>query len=303
MSDPNPVNVLWVEKHRPTALDQMALDPENRKVLESFIEAGEIPHLLLIGPPGSGKTTIARILYRTLDAKHLVLNASSERGIDMIREKVGSFVQSVYGEGRNIVFLDEADAMTADAQTALRNLMEAHAEISRFILSGNYPHKIIGPIQDRCFTLTIGRPPLKERFRILTEVLKAEGIEADPQVAVTYAERFPSLRKMLTSVQRAWLAAENGALPPAEGGSTAGGGELYDLMIRKDWTGLRHLTSSGGFDPTQGLRDLFWAIPDDHEQAGFLRHVIGKGVHESSFTPDPVILFLGVVAEAMEGLD
>jgi len=278
----------------------MALEDELRSVLQAFIDAEEIPHLLLIGPAGSGKTTIARILTRALDCRVLSLNASAERGIDVVRQKIAAFVTALGVARWNIVFLDEADAMTADAQTAMRNLVELYADTSRFILTGNYPYKIIGPIQSRCQVLTMGRPPLQERFRILDTVLRAEDIESTPHITLSYAERYPDLRQMLMAAQRAYLG--KGTLHIASQPDNASGTNILDAVTTKNWTALRHMTSDGAFDPGQALRDFFWAIPDNHPRAGFLRHVVGRGVHESGFTPDAIILFLGVCAEVMEGL-
>lgn len=303
MSNSDVVNdVLWTEKYRPTNLADMAMEDENRRVLESYIEGGVIPHLLFIGPAGSGKTTISRILVKSLNCSVLTLNASAERGIDTIREKVGSFVQAMLLGDWNIVFMDEADQLTSDAQGAMRNMMESYSDRARFIFTGNYGHKIIGPIQSRCQVLVFGRPPLKERYRILASVLQKEGVQSMPPVVLGYAEKYPDLRAMLFAAQRAWLGGNKTVLPPATASGPVSGEELFGALVKKQWTTFPRLTATGDFDVQQAFRELFWAIPVEHPKAGFLRHVISKGVHETAFTPDPIILFLGVISEAMEGL-
>jgi hypothetical protein len=198
--------------------------------------------------------------------------------------------------------MDEADQLTSDAQGAMRNMMESYAERARFIFTGNYGHKIIGPIQSRCQVLVFGRPPLKERYRILASVLQQEGVQFMPPVALGYAEKYPDLRAMLFAAQRAWLGGGRTVLPPAQASGPVSGAELFAALTRKQWAEFKKLTTSGDFDVQQAFRELFWAVPDDHPKAGFLRHIIGKGVHETGFTPDPIILFLGVIAECMEGL-
>lgn len=294
-------DVLWTEKYRPQTLEEVAMEPDNRAVIQSYLDAGAIPHTLFIGPPGSGKTTVARILIRSLDCVSLPLNASSERGIDTVRAKIGSFVTALTGRRWNIVFLDEADAMTTDAQTALRNLIESYSDLARFILTANYGHRVIAAIQDRCQVLTFGQPPIKERYKVLTRILKAEGIEFTPAIALGYAERFPSMRRMLWAAQRGSIVG-NKTLPPVTQSGPVAGPELFQMLLAKNWTAFRGLTTKGDFDVQQGLSDLFWAVPDDHARAGQLRELLGRGVHESGFTPDPVVLFLGVVAGAMERL-
>lgn len=293
------MGLLWTEKYRPVQLADMALAPENRAVLQAYLDAGEIPHLLLLGPAGSGKTTVAKIICRTLDCRVLALNASKDRGIDVVRQQIGSFVTAQTDARWNICWLDEADHMTTDAQTAMRNQIESYAARSRFILTGNYGSRIIGPIQSRCQVLHLDRPPLKERYRILERVLKAEGITADTPTTLSYVEKFPDLRQTLMQAQRCVLS--KGKLEPATS-VVVDGAALFANLIKKDWRAMKNLTTTDGFEAQPALRELFYAVPDDHPRAGALRHIIGRGVHETGFTPDPHVLFLGVVAEAMECL-
>ncbi|MET1160180.1 MAG: replication factor C small subunit [Thermoprotei archaeon] len=149
--------LLWAEKYRPRTLDEIVDQEEVVKRLKRFVEEKNMPHLLFAGPPGTGKTTAAHCLAHDLFGENyrqymLELNASDERGIDVIRSKVKEFARTrVPGNiPFKIVLLDEADNMTADAQQALRRLMEMYTASTRFILIANYPSKIIEPIQSRC---------------------------------------------------------------------------------------------------------------------------------------------------------
>ena len=149
--------LLWAEKYRPKTLDEIVDQEDIVNRLKKFVEEKNMPHLLFAGPPGTGKTTAAHCLAHDLFGENyrqymLELNASDERGIDVIRSKVKEFARTrVPGNiPFKIVLLDEADNMTADAQQALRRLMEMYTASTRFILIANYPSKIIEPIQSRC---------------------------------------------------------------------------------------------------------------------------------------------------------
>lgn len=295
-------SVNWTEKHRPTKLEDVALSAEDRALLAKYIEDGEVPNILLVGPPGSGKTTLARILIASLDCTHLPLNASVQRGIDIIREKIGPFVTALTKRRWNIVFLDEADALTTDAQTGLRNPMENFEQRARFIMTANYQFRIIRPLQSRCQVFVLGAPPTKERGRILARILKAEKIAFDGATVMAYAERFEDMRTMIWAAQRAVFSKKATTLPPVSEAGPIDGAQLFELLEAKDYAGFIALTKSSGFDVVQGLRELFKAIPLEHAMAGPLLAKIGRGVHETGFTPDPAVLFLAVVAEAAEVL-
>ena len=149
------LNSIWTEKYRPKTLNEMVLSPDNRNYFSSL--KGEVPNLLFIGTPGIGKTTIAKVIVQDiLKCQYLYINASDENGIDTIRNKVNNFSQTKSFDGNiKIVILDECDGITIDGQRALRNTMEEYSAYTRFILTANYKHKIIPPIQSRaqCFDL------------------------------------------------------------------------------------------------------------------------------------------------------
>lgn len=292
-------DLMWVEKYRPAKLEEMALSPQNRTLLEGYLAAGEIPHLLLCGPSGIGKTTLAKILVAELDCKMLLLNASNERGIETIRVKVGNFVRA-YMKGRwNIVVLDEFDATTSEAQTALRNMMETNANRARFILTANFRHKIIEPIQSRCVSIELTEMEFAERAQVLGRILRAEGIEYEPATVMDFAERYPDLRRMIMSAQTSFMA--HGALVVVAP-SLVTGAEVLAACMAKNWTQCRAWAKMPGLNPHQTLKEMFWAINEDTtDTPAKVAMVVGKAVHESGWSPDPVVQFLGTCAELIYG--
>lgn len=197
---------LWVEKYRPNELWKLVLEQPTRDALESFIKAGEIPHLLLSGITGSGKTTIARILLNSLDCVYLELNASQERGIATVRERVTGFLMAATKRRWKIIFLDEADQLTPDAQAALRNVMEKYAHVSRFILTANFHNQLIEAIRSRCQTFMFR--PIEKRAVItkLMDILSCEKVEAELEDVVRIVDDcYPDIRQIINHAQRCTL--------------------------------------------------------------------------------------------------
>jgi replication factor C small subunit len=174
---------MWVEKHRPQTVRDIRGQAATVERLAAYGEGGTFPHLLFAGPPGTGKTTAALALCSDVFGEKssenlLEMNASDERKLESIRTKVKQFARtSPLGADFKVIFLDEADALTADAQGALRRIMEQYAETCRFILSCNYSSKIIEPIQSRCAVFRF-RPLADDQVRMqIQAVAKSEGIE------------------------------------------------------------------------------------------------------------------------------
>jgi len=174
---------IWVEKYRPVTLQDVAGQPTVTESLTAYIRTGSIPHLLFAGPAGTGKTTCALIIAREIYGdswrdNFKEMNASDERGIDVVRGKIKDFARTApLGDATfKIIFLDEADALTSDAQAALRRTMERYTFTCRFILSCNYSSKIIEPIQSRCVMFRFA--PLRERYmqEYIKKICDIEGV-------------------------------------------------------------------------------------------------------------------------------
>ena len=197
---------LWTEKYRPNDIDGYVFrDNDQKSQVKSWIDEGAIPHLLFSGAPGVGKTTLAKILIKQLeidDYDVLEINASRENSIDTIRDKITGFVQTMpFGEFK-VVLLDEADYISPNGQAALRGVMETYHASARFILTCNYPNRVIPALHSRCQGFHIEKVDLTEFTARVATVLVTEQVEFDLETLDTYVKgTYPDLRKCLNVCQ------------------------------------------------------------------------------------------------------
>ena len=200
------MKTLWVEKYRPNTLEGYVFRDDNQKAqVEGWIKNKTIPHLLFSGAPGVGKTTLAKILLHQLDVEGsdvLEINASRENSVDTIRDKITNFVQTMPFGDFKVVLLDEADYITPNGQAALRGVMEMYHQSARFILTCNYPNRVIPALHSRCQGFHIEKIDKTEFTARVATILVEENVEMDLDTLDTYVKAtYPDLRKCINTVQ------------------------------------------------------------------------------------------------------
>jgi replication factor C small subunit len=203
-------NSLWVEKYRPTTIENYVGNEHLKDKVKSYITNGDVPHLLLYGRAGTGKTTLAKLITKAVDCDHIIINASDENNVDMVRNKVKGFASTIGFKPMKIVILDEFDYMSHNAQAILRNLMETFSKHCRFILTCNYVEKVIEPIQSRCQTFQIVPPTKKDVAIQISKILNSENVKFEPKHLVPIIDAgYPDIRKIINTCQ---LNSHNGEL-------------------------------------------------------------------------------------------
>ena len=196
-------HTLWVEKYRPDLLESYIGNEHLKSKIKLYLESGDLPHLLLYGRAGTGKTTLAKLLVNNIECDYLYINASDENSVDTVRNKVRNFASTIGFKDMKVIILDECDYITPNAQAALRNLMETFSKHTRFILTCNYVERIIDPIQSRCQPFQIVPPSRKEVAVHLNNILKEESVTFEmDDVATLVNGGYPDIRRVINFAQR-----------------------------------------------------------------------------------------------------
>ena len=196
-------HTLWVEKYRPTDLDTYIGNDQLKSKVSHYLDSGDLPHLLLYGKAGTGKTTLAKLLVNNIDCDYLYINASDENNVETVRSKVKNFASTMGFKDYKVIILDECDYITPNAQAALRNLMETFSKHCRFILTCNFVERIIDPIQSRCQSFQVIPPNKNDVAKHLHNIFTQEGVTYNREdLGVLVNSGYPDIRRVINGAQR-----------------------------------------------------------------------------------------------------
>jgi DNA polymerase III delta prime subunit len=307
---------VWVEKYRPKTIEECILPDNIKKTFQDFLDKGEVPNLLLSGPPGCGKTTVAKALCEELGVDYYVINGSDEgRFLDTVRNNAKNFASTVSLSStakHKVVIIDEADNTTPDVQLCLRAFTEEFIGNCRFIFTCNYKNKIIAPLHSRCAVVEFGIKG-KERqglatqfFKRIQDILVLERVDFEGKVlAELINKHFPDWRRVLNELQRYSVSGkiDSGILAAFSNVKTD---DLFRFLKEKDFPATRKwVVDNLDNDPTVLLRSIYDALYSHLAGPGIAAAVliIAKYQYQSSFVADQEINMLACLTEIMVECD
>lgn len=301
MTDFNPLDAMWTEKYRPKKVSDM-VGSFKEEVLVKLKDPTKMQHLLLYSKtPGTGKTTLAKAIINELDADYLIINSSDDRKIETVREKVKSFAhtQSTKPGMRRVIFLDEADGMTTQAQEALRNMMETFATNALFILTCNNINKIHAAIQSRCSKIVFSYPDKTEIQEYLRNICVAEGLEhTDEGLSKVVELHYPSIRDCVTVLQDLNTLGRP-VVPDNVQPHNPLFEEMWDeLSKNKNWKKVKEYVFQSTVDPRE-LNRYFWGKAVETENLKLIQRTCLNEVH-MSYGSDPKIILTTSLIEMVK---
>jgi len=293
---------LWVEKYRPQILGDYVGNEIIKNKIADYIEQGSIQNLLFYGVAGTGKTTLAKLIAKNLNCDLLYLNASDERGIDTIREKIIPFASSMSFNDIKIVILDEADYITPQAQATLRNTIESCSKTTRFILTCNYLERIISPLQSRCQTFEITPPSKQEVNNKCQDILtKEKTLFYDNNIEDVINTHYPDIRKIINTLQGSIV---NGQIKIDDTSlkNTQLGDKIVEALSKKSkLSTIRQILADSGAREFDGLfKILYDNVSKYTNREGEAILIIAKYQYEYTFVLEKEICIAAMLNKLLE---
>ena len=297
-------HTLLVEKYRSSNLDEYVGNENIKKTITQYLDQNDIQNLIFYGTPGTGKTTLAKLIVKNLNCEYLYINASDERGIDTIREKVSTFAGAASFSPLKVVILDEADFLTIQAQASLRNVIETYSRSTRFIMTCNFVERIIDALQSRCQVLKIIPPSKAEVAAHIAGIMGKEGISFEREDLKTIVNQFyPDVRKCLNTIQ---LSTQDNKLVIDKSilvSSNYMTSVLKELSKAKpNWREIRQIITNAN---VQDFEELYRYLYDNASvyadgNEGMVAIYINEYSYQSNFRIDKEINAMALIAKLIE---
>ena len=298
---------LWVEKYRPNTLDTYVGNSTIKNRIEQCIEENDVPNFMFHGKAGTGKTTIAKLIVNNIDCDYIYINASDERGIDTVRDKITGFASSLSFKPIKIVILDEADFLMGASQAALRNVIETFSKNTRFIFTCNYVERIIEPLQSRLETYRLEPPSKKDVALNVVNILQQENVNFEAtDVASIVNLHYPDIRKVIKTVQSFVRKGELKFTREILVDSSYLG-KMLDMLKKptsKSFNQIRQLVADSNvseFD--NAFKYLFDNIDEYSKSTPQVAILIGEYQYRSVTVPDKEINFMAAIAAILNTIN
>ena len=301
----NKEHTLFVEKYRSKTLESYVGNEQIKATISKYIEQNDIQNLIFYSGPGTGKTTLAKLIVGNIDCDYLYINASDERGIETIRDKVQGFASSASFKPLKVIILDEADFLTIQAQASLRNIIETFSRSTRFILTCNYIERIIDPLQSRCQVLKIVPPSMKDVARHVAGILDKETIVWDKEALGTIVKQYyPDIRKILGTTQ---LSTIDNTLKLDKSILVSNNyveQVINELKTNKNWKTIRQIVADSNINDYD---ELFKALYENASayaggNEGMVTIIIEEYQYHSNFRIDKEINIMACIAKIIQML-
>jgi replication factor C small subunit len=298
-------HTLLVEKYRSKTLDEYVGNENVKLTISKYLEQNDIQNLIFYGPAGTGKTTLAKLIVNNLNCDYLYINASDERGIETIRDKVQGFASVASFKPLKIVILDEADFLTIQAQASLRSVIETFSRSTRFILTCNFIERIIDPLQSRCQVLKIIPPSMKEVAAHVADILDKEGIGwAKETLGPIVKQYYPDIRKILGTAQ---LSTIDNTLKLDKSILISNNyieQVINELKTSKNWKNIRQIITDSNINDYDELFKALYEHASTYAQGneGMVSIILEEYQYHANFRIDKEINIMACVAKIIQML-